>query len=262
MARFAIAALLAWQATAASAEASRTISLGAEAWRHGAPAALYALFEAQANATSDVLGYADEYPTNGGAVTKAGFMPWQTASAHSNWVCAFYPAILWKLANRSLSMGDAAGAAWWVAQGNAYNAHLIANENNTGTHDVGFMTVPAFGQQLALTGNASAAAILAGTAASLAYRFDAVVGAFESWGPLHPADHRFEVIVDNMLNLELPLLVHSLFGNATCVWGGGSRAHLGSALLVGVGKHADPLPILLSPGQLRALPCALPTRCP
>lgn len=109
----------------------------AGAWRHGAPASLYALFETQANATSAQLNYANEYPTNGGALTKAGYMPWQTGPARDNWVCAFYPGILWKLANRSLANGDASGAAWWLQQGNAYSAHLKDNENNTGTHDVG-----------------------------------------------------------------------------------------------------------------------------
>jgi len=162
-------------------------------WTHGAPASLYELFATQANATSARLNYANEYPTNGGALTKAGFMPWQTEPALNNWVTAFYPGVLWKLANRSLAAGDAAGAAWWVSQGNAYNAHLIDNENNTGTHDVGFMTVPAFGQQLSLTNNKTAAAILARTAGSLAYRFSPIVGAFESWGPLNPTNHRFEV---------------------------------------------------------------------
>ena len=56
-------------------------------------------------------------------------------------------------------------------------------------------TFPAFGQQYAYTGNATAKQILVNTANSLCKRFNAIVGCTESWGALNPPDHKFEVCV-------------------------------------------------------------------
>jgi unsaturated chondroitin disaccharide hydrolase len=203
-------------ALAASASASAALRGGdgaADRWL-SVPPALYQLIATQANATLAQVGGGNAYPTQG-AQGKDGVWRWQTDAGYGNWVGAFQGGILWKLANYSAAAGDAAAAEWWQAAGNARGAYMAANQFNTGTHDVGFMLLPLFLQQYQQTGNTSARDILINGAHSLAQRFSKVVGCFESWGPINPPNHQFEVIIDNMLNTELPLWVAQETGNAT-----------------------------------------------
>ena len=65
------------------------------------------------------------------------------------------------------------------------------------------MVYTPFGQQYSLTGNTTALSIVLQTAESLCTRFSAAVGCIESWGVFPPPNDRFEVIADNLMNLEL-----------------------------------------------------------
>jgi unsaturated chondroitin disaccharide hydrolase len=112
-------------------------------------------------------------------------------------------------------VSDDGSSSWFADQANAYSAAIAVNQFNTGTHDVGFMTWGSFGQQWLLTQNKTAANILVNTAHSLAVRFVPSVGAFESWGPVDPANHEIQVIVDNMMNLQLMFWSGSYSGNQT-----------------------------------------------
>lgn len=176
------------------------------------PPALYQLIAVQANATLAQVGGGNAYPTQG-ALGKDGVWRWQTSAGYGNWVGAFQGGLLWKLANYSAGVGDAAAAAWWQQAGNDRGAYMAANQFNNGTHDVGFMLLPLFLQQYQQTGNTTARDILINGAHSLAERFSTVVGCFRSWGAInsHP---QFEVIIDNMLNTELPLWVAQETGDA------------------------------------------------
>jgi unsaturated chondroitin disaccharide hydrolase len=160
------------------------------------PESLYATIAAAANATATQLG--DEglytYPSNGIASGKYG---WATSSS-GGWTAGFYPAIWWKLYERSGLTDELA-----FAQANARSAGLASQMNNRGTHDVGFMVYTPFGAQYRLTGNATALRIVQQTAESLCSRFSPKVGCTESWGSFPPTNDVFEVIADNMMNLEL-----------------------------------------------------------
>lgn len=72
---------------------------------------------------------------------------------------------------------------------------------NNETHDVGFVLYSSYGNHYRLTGNESFKQVCLTGAASLAQRYNTTVGAIRSWGPVDRAD--YQVIIDNMLNLEL-----------------------------------------------------------
>ena len=71
------------------------------------------------------------------------------------------------------------------------------------THDVGFMVFDSFGVGLTLDGrNQTYRHVLSTAAHTLATRYSAVVGMTRSWGRADD-EASFEVIVDNLMNLEL-----------------------------------------------------------
>ena len=191
--------------------------------------ALYKLFMTQANATLAMSTGFDKYPSNGACQSCTNW----SYSNYDGWTAGFWPGILFQLYNYSATHPDPAVAtpAWWYSAANLFSAALAKNQGNTGTHDVGFMTVPAFGQQYAYTGNATARAILINTANSLCKRFSAIVGCTESWGALNPPDHKFEVIIDNMMNLvrtastAVPCCFSHLLNTWRSVTGGSAGGH-------------------------------------
>ena len=163
------------------------------------PESLYASIAAAANATIAQLGPGPaglySYPTNGKA---PGAYGWATSTA-GGWTSGFLPGLLFKQANRS-GLTD----VYSFTQAVERSAGLASQQFNAGTHDVGFVVYTSFGQQFHLTGNATALAIVLQTAATLCTRFSATVGCIESWGAFPPSNaNNFEVIADNLMNLEL-----------------------------------------------------------
>lgn len=119
----------------------------------------------------------------------------------NGWRSGFFPGVLWQLANRSGDATFAHAASRWTAS-------LSSWASRTDTHDVGFVTFSSFGAGLRLT-NASARphgyqAVLHAAAHSLARRYRPSVGMIRSWGHIDDMDE-FEVIIDNVMNLELLL---------------------------------------------------------
>ena len=164
-----------------------------------------------------------QYPIQGAS---PGASTWATGS-RTSWVAGFFSGSLLALYADALAVGDARGAARWLAAAIARNEALALNANNTGTHDVGFMVFTSLGHQYLLTGNLTAKAITLRTAASLATRFAPKVGAIQSWGAFPPPNGQSEVIIDNMLNLEL-------------LWWAGSADGDGNQTYVDMAKsHAD-----------------------
>jgi len=128
------------------------------------------------------------YPsvTNGSGV-------WSTTSAGS-WTSGFYPGQLWQMYGRT-------GEEVWRTRAEARTAGLESQKNNDGTHDIGFMIYNSFGRGYQLTGNTAYRDVCLTAADTLATRFSPVVGAIQSWGNKSTGD--YEVIIDNMMNLEL-----------------------------------------------------------
>ena len=158
-------------------------------------ASLFAAAATKARASASALaGEYAKYPSNSDVTAPYG--AWGT-SGYGGWTSGFWPAHLLRLYNAT---GDEA----FRTLGESWAAGLVPEENNTGTHDVGFIVFTPWKQILDDRGAATPArAILLQTAASLATRFNARVGCFRSWGDRSATTGPFEVIVDNLMNLEL-----------------------------------------------------------
>lgn len=114
------------------------------------------------------------------------------------WTCGFFPGMLWLLAN---STGNATLGEFAAA----YTQGIAKEANDTSTHDVGFMVFLSFGLGATIGGRHNAyTPVLLQAAASLAKRYNPVVGMTRSWGSIDDMKS-FEVIIDNLLNLELLL---------------------------------------------------------
>ena len=139
------------------------------------------------------------YPSKTAKNATTGEWEWTTSSG---WTSGFFPGTLWLLANRT-------GDAELFAAAKAYTAGRAVEANNTGTHDVGFMVFDSFGKGIELGGavlsageRAAYGATVQQAAASLASRYSNVVQMTRSWGQ-KTDNKQFEVIIDNLMNLEL-----------------------------------------------------------
>ncbi|QHV94220.1 glycoside hydrolase family 88 protein [Spirosoma endbachense] len=113
----------------------------------------------------------------------------------SDWWCSgFFGGSLWYLYERTKApaMKDAAHK-WSMA--------VAKEQDNTGTHDLGFMLYCPFGNGYRLTKNESYKPIMLTGAKSLSTRFDPKVGVIKSWNKFQ--NYTYPVIIDNMMNLEL-----------------------------------------------------------
>jgi unsaturated chondroitin disaccharide hydrolase len=115
---------------------------------------------------------------------------WITKSAGS-WTSGFFPGCLW-------FMFESTGADSFRTSAELWTQEMEDEQNDTGSHDVGFKMLGSFGQGFRLTGNAAYPAVLLQGAQSLATRYNSVVGCIRSWN-----NRNFPVIIDNMMNLEL-----------------------------------------------------------
>lgn len=117
---------------------------------------------------------------------------WGTSGA-SGWTSGFFPGLLWLEYQKT---NDPA----WRTKAESWTAGLESQKNNTGTHDVGFIMFSSFGNGYRLTNNQSYKTILLTAAGSLATRYSPVVKAIKSW---NAGATDYQVIIDNMMNLEL-----------------------------------------------------------
>ena len=140
-------------------------------------------------------------------------MVWGTSDG---WRSGFFPGILWQLGNASFSSGS---QGTWRKAAAAWTAGREVEKTNTGTHDVGFMVYGSFGAGLTM-GDLDAAtkkqyeSIVVETAHSLAVRWSPTVQMLRSWGSITD-EKTFEVIIDNMCNLELMWAASKISGNKT-----------------------------------------------
>jgi len=119
---------------------------------------------------------------------------WNTTGA-SDWTSGFFPGSLWYMAQQS-------GDPTWKSRAASWTAGLESQKNDTSTHDVGFKIFTSFGNGYRVTGNESYRQVILTAAGSLAKRYDPDVGCIRSWGDISNSTD-FQVIIDNMMNLEL-----------------------------------------------------------
>jgi len=108
----------------------------------------------------------------------------------SDWTSGFYPGCLWfgyKLTPDVKMLQHAI----------TFTEGLEEQQYNTSTHDLGFMIFNSYGNAYEITDKREYKDVILQAAESLASRFDPDVGCTQSW------DGEFQVIIDNMMNLEL-----------------------------------------------------------
>jgi len=141
----------------------------------------------------------DAYPsiTNSSGV-------WSTTSA-SSWTSGFFPGQLWQMYART-------GDEVWRQRAEARIAGIESQKTNDGTHDIGFMIYNTFGKGYQLTGNTAYRDVTLTAADTLATRYSYTIGAIQSWG--NKTTGKYEVIIDNMMNLELLFCAAAESGDA------------------------------------------------
>jgi unsaturated chondroitin disaccharide hydrolase len=142
----------------------------------------------QLDATTRTIA-ANRYPS-----TTSSSGSWNTTSA-SGWTSGFFSGALWLMYQRT-------GDATWRSRAQTWTSGLESQKNDTSTHDVGFKIFTSFGNGYRLTGDDAYRQVILTAAASLATRYDPDVGCIRSWGEISDTSN-FEVIIDNMMNLEL-----------------------------------------------------------
>ncbi|KAF7777605.1 CAZyme family GH88 [Agaricus bisporus var. burnettii] len=133
---------------------------------------------------------------------------WQYFNPNT-WTSGFFPSTLYALNTRRTLCGatsrNGLGIANWLELGREASRALIPLETkNSQGHDVGFLSFP-FVEELAVNPNSETAVTAINSFAKLlANRFNPTVGCTRSWDAPDPD---FQVIIDNMMNLEV--LFHS-----------------------------------------------------
>jgi len=131
----------------------------------------------------------DEIPPGRFPIRTMGQAAWELTPP-STWTSGFYPGCLW-LAYRL------SGDSSWIQPARIKTDELREQQFNIGTHDIGFMMMSSYGQAFLLHPEAEDERILLRSASSLASRFNDKAGCIQSW------NGDFQVIIDNMMNLEL-----------------------------------------------------------
>nr|GAT53725.1 predicted protein [Mycena chlorophos] len=137
----------------------------------------------------------------------------------NTWTSGFFPTTLYALNTRKNLCGATASngldAADWLTLGrSAASGEIPLELNNTQGHDVGFLSFPFIEELVVNPNNATALTAVKQFATDLAARFDPAVGCTRSWDtPNDPT--LFEVIIDNMMNLEVLWQAYNLTQNET-----------------------------------------------
>ncbi|KAI0806900.1 d-4,5 unsaturated-glucuronyl hydrolase-like protein [Fomes fomentarius] len=131
------------------------------------------------------------------------------------WTTGFFPATLYALYERTkLCRSDVGNAAQWLDLGRTWATGEIPLEVHNGQgHDVGFLSFPFMDELAVNQTNDTAIHAVKAFSDLLAARFSPVVGCTRSWDAADATD--FQVIIDNMMNLDLFFAAEKLTGNHT-----------------------------------------------
>jgi hypothetical protein len=127
-----------------------------------------------------------------------------------SWISGFFPGTLWYLYEHGGQTRFREYAAEWTQA-------LSSQKNNTGTHDLGFMFIPSYGNAYRIEGDERYRGVLLDAAGSLSQRFNPNTGTIKSWDFFNGPDKwkQHPVIIDNMMNLELLFEATRLGGDST-----------------------------------------------
>ncbi|KAG6919910.1 hypothetical protein DXG01_013259 [Tephrocybe rancida] len=137
----------------------------------------------------------------------------------NTWTSGFFPATPYALQARQKACPatdeNALGIADWLDLGRSASTGLVPLEAGNGVgHDQGFLSFP-FVEELAINpSNQTAQTAVKAFGKILADRFNAVVGCTRSWDKSDDPTV-FQVIIDNMMNIELLFHAADITGNDT-----------------------------------------------
>lgn len=136
------------------------------------------------------------------------------------WASGFFPGSLWLLYERSLHSPQSMSSSDILALALQWQKGMEDQQYNTGTHDLGFMMMPAFYRDYTLRGSESSKDIIVTAAHSLSTRWSETVQCIRSWDSMVTSrlnftdkNEDFLVIIDNMMNLELLYRGSEITGN-------------------------------------------------
>jgi hypothetical protein len=130
-----------------------------------------------------------EVPAHMYPIRTKGIGPWEVTEP-STWTSGFFPGCLWYAYKLQPGKNLLDNAIRWTED-------LENQQYNTGSHDIGFMMLNSYGNGYTLADKAEYKNIILQSAASLSSRYNSTVGCIQSW------NGEFQVIIDNMMNLEL-----------------------------------------------------------
>ncbi len=106
------------------------------------------------------------------------------------WTSGFFPGCLWYAYKLSDDIG-------WIEPAKDFTNGLYQQQFNTNDHDTGFRIFCSYGNGYKTVNDENYKSVILQAARSLATRFNHNVGCIQSW------NGAFQVIIDNMMNLEL-----------------------------------------------------------
>ncbi len=122
---------------------------------------------------------------------------WSYAREDGGWTGGHWTGLLWLAYAHTADPLVERGAREWTAR-------LAPRQNDTMTHDLGFLFELSHLLGLKLTGDASFKEPAIQAARTLTRRFNSKGNFFQAWGPLNGTpDERGRAIIDTMMNLEL-----------------------------------------------------------
>ena len=145
--------------------------------------------QAKAYALSQLEKSLDEVPLGQYPIRTEGIGPWELTEP-SRWTSGFYPGCLWlayQLSNDSS----------WIGPAQKFTEGLKDQQYNKETHDIGFMMLNSFGNGYLYNKSPEYKDIIIQSAKSLATRYNEKTECIQSW------NGDFQVIIDNMMNLEI-----------------------------------------------------------
>ncbi|GAA6002518.1 hypothetical protein JCM10207_001159 [Rhodosporidiobolus poonsookiae] len=151
----------------------------------------------------------DEWPEYTGTNGQWALQP------ETDWTSGFFPSSLFYLYSRTLLCPEDTAGADWLSLARTWSAALYnpAQEDySSWTHDVGFASAPMEEELKINPSNETARTALLANAQVLAERYSSAVGCTRSWDR---GAGDFEVIIDNMMNLQLLIQAAGLSGNST-----------------------------------------------
>ncbi|KIJ44224.1 glycoside hydrolase family 88 protein [Sphaerobolus stellatus SS14] len=132
----------------------------------------------------------------------------------TTWTSGFFPATLYELDTRAKLCPSFKTQTDFLGLGRTWSQGEVPLETDSGLdHDVGFLSYPFMHELLVNPSNTSAQNAVIKFGNFLASRFDPIVGCTRSWNTADPTD--FQVIIDNMMNLEVLFAAADLTGNQT-----------------------------------------------